>query len=561
MPSFARCAYLPLIYPPHWPLALLQKIVAPPPMFWLLIYYFLGGLFAYLLAREWGARAEGALLGAAAFVFAPNLVAVGSHGHGSQLVDSAYIPLLLWLAARWIKRGRLSDLGWLALAGGFQMLRGHAQIAFYTWFAVGLLVGVDLLVAVIRPSPGDTPLPVRIARAVGIGAAMALAFGLAGFYNLPLRDYAHYSIRGSGADGGVGMDYATAWSFAPYELLSVLIPGAVGFGGETYWGAMPFTDYPNPYLGIVAVLIALPLLLVPPKRADATQMIFALLLAVISMAIAFGKHFPCTDSSTRMPLFNKFRIPVMIVVLFQMAAALATAWGWSRLLDESAMGAKRPALTGRVLLAVAAALVLALIVGVGARDAMQDGYVRSALAHREGFPAQVAALAYQRYVGDLGRACVLGLLAVGLMLLVRAGKLAGALASAAMLVLVLVELWPVSGEVMKPVIGAPTPNIADVGRATAVISSSNKGRGELPHLAHFRRRGLAQQSVRGIQIASVGYHGLSQDHSGLLPSRDGDADVAPAGVRFFESAAVDQLPPWLHQGSGPRVQNLTVLPR
>src|SRR6185436_12993690 len=138
MPSFASGTYNPLIYPPDWPLALLQKVVPLPDMTWMLLYYFLGGLALYLLAREWGARPEGALIGAVAFVFAPNLVAVGSHGHGSQLVDSAYLPLMLWLATRWMRGGRLSDLGWLALAGGFQMLRGHAQIAFYTWLAVGL---------------------------------------------------------------------------------------------------------------------------------------------------------------------------------------------------------------------------------------------------------------------------------------------------------------------------------------------------------------------------------------------------------------------------------------
>ena len=125
MPSFGSGAYNPLIYPPDWPVALLQKLLPLPELTWLLLYYFLAGLFAYLLAREWGARPEGALLGAAAFVFQPNLVAVGAHGHGSQLVDSAYLPLMLWLAARWLRKGTLGELGWLALAGGFQFLRGH----------------------------------------------------------------------------------------------------------------------------------------------------------------------------------------------------------------------------------------------------------------------------------------------------------------------------------------------------------------------------------------------------------------------------------------------------
>src|SRR4029077_3500669 len=130
MASFGSGAYHPLIYPPDWPLALIARVVPLPDMTWMLLYYFLGAFSMFLLAREWGARAEAALLAGAAFVFAPNLVAVGSHGHGSQLVDSAYAPLMLWLATRWLRRGGLAELGWLALAGGFQMLRGHVQVCF-----------------------------------------------------------------------------------------------------------------------------------------------------------------------------------------------------------------------------------------------------------------------------------------------------------------------------------------------------------------------------------------------------------------------------------------------
>ncbi|MCC6651998.1 MAG: hypothetical protein IT348_12675, partial [Candidatus Eisenbacteria bacterium] len=244
MPSFGSGAYNPWIYPPDWPLALLQKVVPLPELTWLLLYYFLGGFFMYLLAREWGARPEGALLGAVAFVFQPNLVAVGAHGHGSQLVNSAYLPLMLWLAARWLRRGSLTDLGMLALAGGFQFLRGHLQICFYTWIAVGMWAGVWVLSALRNPAE----LPVRFARMVGVFAAAALAFGVAGVYNLPLKDYAQHSIRGGGAGGGTGLAYATGWSLAPYELPSAILPNWVGFGGGTYWGGMPFTDYPNTYL-------------------------------------------------------------------------------------------------------------------------------------------------------------------------------------------------------------------------------------------------------------------------------------------------------------------------
>ncbi|HUK63379.1 MAG TPA: hypothetical protein VLV15_08600, partial [Dongiaceae bacterium] len=217
MPSFGSGAYNPWIYPPDWPLALLAKVIPLPDLTWLLIYYFLGALFTALLAMELGARAEGALLAGTLFAFVPNLVAVGAYGHGSQLVDSAYLPLLLWLTARWMRRGGLHHLGFLALAGGFQMLRGHAQIAFYSWLAVGWYVVIELAGSLIRRRE-DAPPARMLARAAGVLVAMSLAFGLAGFYNLPLRDYARYSIRGGGSDGGVGKGYATSWSMGPWEL-------------------------------------------------------------------------------------------------------------------------------------------------------------------------------------------------------------------------------------------------------------------------------------------------------------------------------------------------------
>src|SRR5207253_1418350 len=157
--------------------------------------------------------------------------------------SGAYNPLIyppdwpLALAARWMRRGGLHHLGWLALAGGFQMLRGHAQIAFYTWLAVGLYVVIAaLLPATDAGSP--PPAATRWARAVSVLGAMAIAFGIAGDYNLPLRDYAQYSIRGGGADGGVGMEYATAWSLAAWELPAIVVAGWAGFGGATYWGGM-----------------------------------------------------------------------------------------------------------------------------------------------------------------------------------------------------------------------------------------------------------------------------------------------------------------------------------
>jgi len=461
MPSFASGAYNPLIYPPDWPLALVNKVVPLPDMTWMLLYYFLGGLFMFYLARELGARAEGALLAAVAFVFAPNLVAVGSHGHGSQLVDSAYLPLMLWLTVRWLRRGGLHHLAWLALAGGFQLLRAHVQICFYTWIAIAIYLVVEWVAALLKRRGELLPLTLR---ALGVALAAGLAFGIAGFYNLPLQDYARFSIRGGGAGGGVGMDYATAWSMAPYELPAVLVPGWVGFGGATYWGGMPFTDYPNAYLGVVAVLLAIPAFL-----AGGAPRVFALVLAGLSLIVAFGRYFPAYGFLyDHLPLFNKFRVPVMVIILFQLAVTLGTAWGWSAILPGGDPGGAEPRVrarrVGNLLIVLAGVLALALVVGVMGQGLWREAYVKLALAHKGGmtmglaqgptsFSAQEAALAWQGFVSGLGRACLLGLLAIGLAWFARRGRLPALVATGGVLLLLLFELWPVSARVMEPTIG------------------------------------------------------------------------------------------------------------
>ena len=140
MPSFASGAYNPLIYPPDWPLALLQKVLPLPELTWMLLYYFLGGLFARSCSRASGARARGraARRGGVRVRAQPGRGGIArprQPARGLGLPAAAAVARGALDAARQPRRSRR----WLALAGGFQMLRGHVQICFYTWLAVGAL--------------------------------------------------------------------------------------------------------------------------------------------------------------------------------------------------------------------------------------------------------------------------------------------------------------------------------------------------------------------------------------------------------------------------------------
>ena len=567
MPSFGSGTYNPLIYPPDWPLALVAKVIPLPDMTWLLLYYFLGGLFLFLLAREWGARAEAALLGAVAFVFAPNLVAVGAHGHGSQLVDSAYLPLLVWLASRWLRRGRLADFGWLALAGGFQLLRGHVQICFYSWLAIAILTVVDLAAGLRDPAERGT----RVMRAAGIALAAALAFGVSAFYSLPLRDYARWSIRGGDA-GGAGLQYATAWSLSFGELLTIVIPGFMGYGGETYWGGMPFTDYPNAYVGLITILFAIPVFFAA-RRVELRLRLFALALAVFALFVAFGHNSPLYGFLyAHLPLFNKFRIPVMVLVLFQLASALALAWGWTAVLDagDARAAAPRGAKTGSPFsrfFPTSAALLLVALFAAMASSGFHDAYVRTAIAGHPNFPPEAAEAAFRGFVTDLGRGAALGLLAIGAGWLAAKRTIPATLASAIVLVLLLVEILPVSGRVMAPVIGDLVPHDENAGRDDVVQFLETQGPSGsfriLPLGERLPNR-YASFSIASIEGYPAAKPRLFQDF------QDARLETNPAwlrllNVRFLVAPQpMEGLPPVFHQvfqGSQVVYENLFVLPR
>lgn len=561
MPSFGSGAYNPLIYPPDWPLALVQKVVPLPDMTWMILYYFLGGFFFFLLAREWGARAEAALLGAAAFTFVPNLVAVGSHGHGSQLVDSAYLPLMVWLASRWMRRGSLAELGWLALAGGFQFLRGHLQICVYTWMAVVSLAAVEVVAALRDPKE----LVARVLRAAGVGAAGALAFGVAAVYNLPLRDYAQYSIRGTGdAAGGVGIPYATAWSMAPYELGALVVPNAVGFGGATYWGAMPFTDYPNAYVGVVAMLLAALMFV----RFGGAARVWAALLGVFALLVSFGSHFPLYGFLyDHLPQFNKFRVPVMVILLFHLAVALGMAWGWTAVLEGG--DEKRRRALERALLGLGAVLGVAALTALFGREAMRGPYVAAALALKQPFSPGQAEAAFAGFAADLGRVAFTGLLVTGIAWFAAKGRLKAAPASALVLVLLLFDLWPVGQQLMAPVIGNPAVKSLDYGRDDVVEFLEKQG--PWGSFRVFPPQQFQDNRLAGFGIATLG--GAHAAKPRLFQDlMDTNALDDPnwwrlLNVRFIvltQPLPPEQTPPWLqvvHQGSAVVYENLAAMPR
>ncbi len=362
MPSFSSLAFTPWVYPVSEVLAALTKLPMAPPLLWLVFYLVAAGFGVFLLLRDRGCGFWPSLVGGAAFMLMPHLMSMGVFGHGSKLASVAYLPYLTLLALR-IRDGDRRPL-WIGLFGlvfGLQLLRGHPQIAFYGV----LLLGVFLIVEVVASLRSGTPRGELRRFAVGLAAGGLLGAGIASVMLLPVKAYAPESIRGAAEGGGAAYQYATNWSFSLSEMATLWLPSAAGFGEGTYVGTMPFTNFPN-YLGQASLLFGIAALLLLRGRL----LTFALALSVLALLVSFGRNAPLVyDLFYRyLPYFNRFRVPVMILVLQQLCAALVVGLGSAALLGRlpSGFAWRRPPAgreADRALVAtIAIAVVTALLV-------------------------------------------------------------------------------------------------------------------------------------------------------------------------------------------------------
>jgi len=248
MPSAEAFTNISKLYFPEY----LFKLFFLPGMLIQLFHLLFAGIGAFLLLRHFKCSDWAAGLGAIAFMITPYMVTMVVFGHGSQMMTAAYIPWVFWLTVRLYQNTNFSDTGWLAVLLGFQLQRGHAQIAYYTWMLIG---AYSLLMLITGLRNSDE----KANTGKGFGyfiLACLIGVGISLIIFLPAMDYTPFSIRGGSAGGGADYNYATGWSFHPKEIMTFFIPSAFGFGGQPYWGNMPFTDYPN-YMGIIILLLAM----------------------------------------------------------------------------------------------------------------------------------------------------------------------------------------------------------------------------------------------------------------------------------------------------------------
>ncbi|UWX57565.1 hypothetical protein NY406_10275 [Chlorobaculum sp. MV4-Y] len=345
MPTVEAFSYLSGLYLPN----LLFGFLHLDPIYIQLLHLVFAGMGGFVLARQLGLGSIPAFLSGSAFMLNPYMTAMLVYGHGSQLMTAAYMPWVLWAAIRLAERGSLADAGLLALMLGLQLQRAHVQIAWYTWMLAVLLLVMMILVekreGVSKIKSGGLAI-----------AALALGVAIALQVYLPALGYLPFSARSGAGDAAEAYRYATMWSMHPLELLTYLMPGAFGFGGITYWGFMPFTDFPH-YAGLVVLGFAIAGIIAGRKKP---MVLFLFAMTALALLLSFGNFFsPVYDLFYHFaPKFSSFRVPSMVLIVVALCLALLSGYGLQAWLDRPLAESSPVLKWGGLIIGVAAVLFL-----------------------------------------------------------------------------------------------------------------------------------------------------------------------------------------------------------
>lgn len=334
-------------------------------------YLFVSLLGGFLLMLAFGIRPVLAIGGAIAITFCSYNLQIIQVGHNTKMQAIAYMP---WVIAAMVftYRSALENLSenktrrlvktllgsvLFAFALSFQIKANHPQISYYLAIIVFVFV-IALFIKLLTLKEKK-----KYISGFFIASALLLTVGITGIATnlnklMPTYEYAEYSMRGGSEltsaesghnNGGLSLEYATAWSYGIEETLNLMIPNFNGGASSTdpglknsatrellrqagqphleevmkslpmYWGPQPFTAGPM-YIGAISIfLFILGLFLL--KGRDKWWIAAATLLAVF---LSWGSHFLWFTKFwyESVPLYDKFRTVSMALVILQVTIPL-----------------------------------------------------------------------------------------------------------------------------------------------------------------------------------------------------------------------------------------------
>jgi len=299
-----------------------------------------------------------AVVGAIAFGFSAFFIISLAAGHNAKIRTAAYMaPLLLGVLLT--LRGRLA-LGFAltALFTGMSIHANHFQITFYTALPILAMVvafGVHAFHTGTAGGWAKQMVVLALAALVGIGPNIGNLWSSYAYTKASMRG-GHSDLTPEQTDGstqkpaaGLDFDYAMSWSYGVSETLNLFVPNLMGggakqsyedtetykfvegalrqqgysgkaleansnqlVGSRMYWGEQSLVNGAYYVGAVVFFLFVLGLLVVRGPTRN-----WALAALLLSAVLAWGKNAEFINRFVfdYLPLYNKFRVPSMALVV------------------------------------------------------------------------------------------------------------------------------------------------------------------------------------------------------------------------------------------------------
>lgn len=419
------------------------------------ILLLLAAIFMFLLMRSYRVGMFGCFVSSIAFIFTSHVIGTQ---HLNRLNCFMYIPLIFFSLKRLFEERNFFYTVLLGAAIGFQLSSYHPQVAHYTLMMVGLYFIYSVIFDLKEKKEGR----VIFKKGGLLVGSLMIALCLAAVMVLPMKEYTPYSIRGLSRGSGATAQYATSWSFHPQEILTFIIPSFVGLGGHTYWGTMPFTDFPN-YLGITVILLVIFTLVFYRNKTT----YFFVTVSLFALLVSFGRHFPLFSKFMLnfVPYFNKFRAPVMILILLQFSFAVLAGFGANFIHTFHDRYSKKEARLTRdkikriLLISIIILLLIGVVVSIGKSsfytmmDNVYDRADKTNYRYLQVSPQIKDRIDWQRFrmlFGDIWKMIVLFSAAAGLVILQLTKRIDKNLFATGIVLLVILDLFWVDLKLVNP---------------------------------------------------------------------------------------------------------------
>ncbi len=320
-PFFANPQYA-ILYPINGLFFLLPFDIAFNAI--VLIHFFLGGFFTYLLLRDLNSTKTGGLIAGLIFMLCGYLLSV--HSLLNILLSVVWTPLIMMFFRRALINPNNNNEILTAFFMTISFLGGGVEIVYGNFFVILFMLIFHPFVNPNHPHFDKDGFKGRlrvILTRLKILIIISIIFLLLSAIQLfPFIELWMHSIRSQ----GISYQEATVWSFAPKDLLLFILPDAYGYflDMKKYWLSQCWLK--TLYTGGLPFILSIIYFL----RGKERKIFFPLIIFSIFLSLGhFNPIYPFLFKF--LPFLNGIRYPVKFLYLFILVLAVTAGLGFDKL--------------------------------------------------------------------------------------------------------------------------------------------------------------------------------------------------------------------------------------